>query len=355
MAFSRGDFNPVGTGSLAHHASVTAKYRINTIVDARRSQPQWFMRCVSAAVLVGLGCIRAMAQPAVAQPAVAAKISPGGTAATVAPVLVPQDYVCPMDPDVRSDKPGVCSRCGMKLVLGIPDQSEYPLNLHVTPAKFRAGEKVQLAFTITDPKNDKVVKRFEIVHTKLFHMFIVSNDLHYFLHDHPVYGDDGVFRFEAVFPKAGMYRVVGDFYPSGGTPQLIARTIFVPDEDPRAPVSLEDAKLSADLGPSHCANLDVELTTDPPQPIAGFKTLLFFHLKPADGLQKYLGAWAHMLISSDDMVDLIHEHPFIADGGPQMQFNIIFPRAHTYRIWVQFQRNGVVNTAAFNLPVSELQ
>ena len=28
-------------------------------------------------------------------------------------------FVCPMDPDVRGTKPGVCSRCGMKLVAGL--------------------------------------------------------------------------------------------------------------------------------------------------------------------------------------------------------------------------------------------
>ena len=54
-----------------------------------------------------------------------------------------------------------------------------------------------------------------------------------------------------------------------------------------------------------------------------------------------------MLAASDDRIDLIHDHPFIADGGRQLQFNIIFPRARTYKIWVQFQRKGVVNTAAF--------
>jgi len=302
--------------------------------------------------VIALACFGLLC--AEAQTPIAAKITPASSSSVPAPILVPQDYVCPMDPDIRSDKPGVCPRCGMKLALGIPDQSEYPLELQVTPSKFRAGDKVRLTFTIKDPKKDTVVNHYEIVHEKLFHMFIVSNDLKYFLHDHPVYGPDGIFRYEAVFPKPGMYRIVGDFYPTGGTPQLIAKTVFVPG-DPSAPVSLDEAKLKADMEPNHLTNLDVELTTDPPQPIAGFKTLLFFHLKPVDGLQKYLGAWAHMLISSDDMVDLIHEHPFIADGGPQMQFNIIFPRAHTYRIWVQFQRNGVVNTAAFNVPVSELK
>ena len=101
--------------------------------------------------------------------------------------------------------------------------------------------------------------------------------------------------------------------------------------------------------------MSVELVTEPQQPISGSTTQLTFKIKPGDGLEKYLGAWGHMLVASSDLIDMIHEHPFIADGGPQMQFNIIFPRAHTYRIWVQFQRNGIVNTAAFNLPVSELK
>jgi len=51
----------------------------------------------------------------------------------------------------------------------------------------------------------------------------------------------------------------------------------------------------------------------------------------------------------------MHDHPAIADGGPEMQFNVIFPRARTYRVWVQFQRKGVVNTAFFDIPVAELK
>jgi hypothetical protein len=62
-----------------------------------------------------------------------------------------------------------------------------------------------------------------------------------------------------------------------------------------------------------------------------------------------------MLAVSNDLIDTIHSHPFIADGGPQLQFNIFFPREATYRIWVQFQRKGVVNTVAFTLPVEQLK
>jgi hypothetical protein len=259
-----------------------------------------------------------------------------------------------MDKDVRSDKPGFCPRCGMKLVLGIPDDIEYPMELTTHPAVFKAGEKVRLKFRIVDPRTGKNIDHYEIVHEKLFHMFLVSEDLQYFVHDHPVPQPDGTFLYDETFPKPGMYRVAGDFYPTGGTPQIVAETVIVPGA-PGSEINLASPALKPELGVSHCANMDVELVTEPPQPIAGMKTLLFFHITPADGIEKYIGAWGHMLVASDDLIDLIHDHPFIADGGPQMQFNIIFPRARTYKIWVQFQRKGVVNTASFTVPVSELK
>jgi len=120
------------------------------------------------------------------------------------------------------------------------------------------------------------------------------------------------------------------------------------------PFPLDAAKLSPDLTEKRSANLDVELVTEPTTPIAGMKTRLLFRLKPADGIEPYLGAWGHMLAVSDDLLDVMHTHPLLADGGPRIQFNMIFPRARMYRVWVQFQRAGRVNTAAFNVPVAAL-
>jgi len=275
-------------------------------------------------------------------------------AQTVAPAIPgapppPRDYVCPMDPDVRSADPGKCPRCGMSLVLGILDPTEYPLDLTLTPRTPRPGEQVELLFRIKDPKTGALVSRFEVVHEKLFHMFIVSQDLEFFLHDHPVMAEDGAFHYQGVLPKAGMYRLLADCYPTRGTPQLTAKTIFVPGGQ------LQPAHPEPNLATKHTENMEVELTSEPRVPLAGFKTMLFFHLKPAEGLEQYLGAWAHMLAASDDLIDLIHTHPFLADGGPQVQFNVIFPRARTYRLWVQFERKGVVNTAIFTVPVSALK
>jgi Heavy metal binding domain len=261
----------------------------------------------------------------------------------------PRDYVCPMDPDIRSATPGKCPRCGMNLLLGIPDPVEYPLNLTLSPRAPRPGDRVDLSFKIKDPKTGAAVNQFEMVHEKLFHMFIVSQDLEFFVHDHPVVSGAGTFRYGGILPKAGMYRVLADYYPANGTPQLTTKTIFVPGGGLRIP------QPGPDLAAKHAANMDVELAAEPPTPIAGFKTMLFFRVKPREGLEPYLGAWGHMLASSDDLIDLIHTHPFLPDGGPAIQFNVIFPRARTYRLWVQFQRRGVVNTAVFTIPVSALK
>ena len=61
-----------------------------------------------------------------------------------------------------------------------------------------------------------------------------------------------------------------------------------------------------------------------------------------------------MLIVSSDLIDLIHVHPFLKDQSSTIQFNVIFPRSGLYRIWTQFQRNGVVDTTVFTVPVKEL-
>jgi hypothetical protein len=37
-----------------------------------------------------------------------------------------------------------------------------------------------------------------------------------------------------------------------------------------------------------------------------------------------------------------------------VQFNMIFPRPGKYKLWAQFQRAGVVNTAPFELTVKSL-
>ena len=252
-----------------------------------------------------------------------------------------------MDPDYRSDQPGVCPRCGMKLVLGVPDRVEYPLEISQSPELLKPGQDATLTLRAIDPRTDANVRHFEIVHEKLLHLFVVSENLDYFAHIHPTLQPDGSFRQNVCLPYGGMYRLLADFYPSGSVPQLAVGTIFVAGNS-------SPPHLGASLTPSKAANLTASLRLDPVQPLAGLQTKLIFSLDPATGLQPYLGTWAHMLAASEDLIDLIHVHPFLADGGPTMQFNVIFPRTGFYRVWTQFQRENTVNTTVFTIPVKAL-
>jgi hypothetical protein len=256
-------------------------------------------------------------------------------------------YVCPMDPDIRSNGPGKCRRCGMALVAGIPDPVEFHLDLTTTPSPPAANQTTTLEFQVHDPWKDRPVQKFVTVHEKLFHAFVVSEDLGYFNHGHPVLRGDGVFAFPVVLPKSGMFRVLGDFYPDGATPQLLTETLFVSGS-----ASAQPPALSRDYSTKSDANMTVSLAMLPEQSTAGNRTRMTFHVDPLDGFEKYLGAWGHMLAASDDLIDMIHLHPIRADGA-DVQFDVVFPRPHGYRVWVQFQRNGVVNTVHFDVPVAE--
>jgi hypothetical protein len=254
-----------------------------------------------------------------------------------------------MDADVRQKTPGRCPRCGMKLLAGLPEPIEYPVRLTLHPRAPRAGQPVKLRFEILHPKTKKTVPEFEVFHERVFHLFLISGDLEHFAHEHPVAVAPGVFEFEWTFAQGGHWRVLCDFFPTGATPQLIAKSILLPETAPSPPTPA-------------AANLEAELTLEPRQPLAGEKTLLYYRVRPREKFEPFLGAMGHMLVASEDLVDLIHTHPFLVDGGlveppqdyKQIQFNVIFPRKGRYRVWAQFQRDGKVNTLARDVNVAAL-
>ncbi len=269
-----------------------------------------------------------------------------------------QEYVCPMDADIRSSSPGKCPRCGMTLVKGIVERVEYPVKMETGAKVLKPGIVTRLNFEVQDPKTLKTVTDFEIVHERLFHLFVISQDLTFFAHEHPERTANSHFAYDITLPKPGLYRILTDFYPKSGTPQLVEKTLLVSG----AGFHLEVATLQQDLSPQHGPNLDIELTTAPVKPVAGQKSVVFVRMRPNDGIEPYLGAMAHMMAGSWDPIDMIHTHPSSVsdvqapDGNAaadykELQFDVYFPRPGIYRVWLQFQRKGVVNTVAFNVPV----
>jgi hypothetical protein len=269
------------------------------------------------------------------------------------PAEPPEQYVCPMHPEVRKPGPGKCPLCGMTLISKIIEPVEYPVEFTFTPPAIPAGQPLTIDIRAFDPVTAKQVQNYEIVHEKPMHFFILSSDLAYFAHEHPAMVPGGTFRLQTTLPKPGIYKMFADFYPLNGTPQLVPKIIST--EGFRQSIDETFVHPPRDIAPKESTNLKVFLSLEPIDPIPAKKTLLFLDLDPAEGLEPYLGAWAHMLIESHDLIDTIHSHPSVADGGPKMQFDIFFPREAIYRIWIQFQRLGKVNTVAFTLPVKALQ
>ena len=226
------------------------------------------------------------------------------------------------------DMAGKCPRCGMELVRAAPfDVRDYRLDFTTVPAVVKPGQKATLRFRIFHPGTGEPIKKFEAVHERQYHLFVISQDMEYFQHIHPEEQPDGTWSIDVTLPKAGYYKVLSDFLPSGGASQFIARPLVT------AGYAGDLAADSAHLVPDAVLTKTVDditatLTTDPPTFVAGQYGHLKFHLtdtatgRPITDLQTYLGAFGHTLIMSEDMVDYVHSHPLDIlaqpddDGGP---------------------------------------
>jgi hypothetical protein len=274
-------------------------------------------------------------------------------------------YTCPMHPDVVMDDPGRCPKCAMTLVkTGRPEAADFDVSFRTTPALIKAGRTFRLVFDIHHPKSGATVKDFYIVHERLFHLFIVSQDLNYFAHMHPRQQADGSFVIETMLPKPGAYFVYSDVFPVGGFPQVAYANLVTADYhgdlfSARAVIK-PDEVLTRELEGTRFA-----LTLEPREPVAGKKLTLTYHLtdlktgEPVRDLEPYLGAWSHTLILSEDARDYVHSHPTqsltdevdLMRGSSEVSFEAFVPRSGRYRIWSQFQRHGQVITVPFTIAV----
>jgi hypothetical protein len=282
-----------------------------------------------------------------------------------------EEYTCPMHPDIRTNAAGICPKCEMTLVPVTPAiTDDFNLKFECSPKSPKPNEKIRLRFSIFNPKTREQVKEFYVTHDKLFHLFIVSEDLSQFQHIHPTFEPDGSFSIETVLPVAGNYKIYSDIYPHEGAPQVLQQNLttagYTNDLLGAQPRLTPDASLT-----KMADSMKIELKAEPPQIIAGQPFLLKYHLTdsktggPIRDLVPYLGAWGHTLILSEDQSDYVHSHPeeVVPDspdraklrGGPDVTFNGFLPRPGNYRIWTQFQRGEVLTTVSFTVRAERLR
>ena len=296
-----------------------------------------------------------------------------------APGASPDDtaWVCPMHPDYTADVGAKCPRCGMALVRAAPfDVRDYQLDFRTVPSVVRPGRKTILRFRIFHPGTGEPIKKFEMVHEKEYHLFVISQDMEYFQHLHPSEQADGTWSIEVTLPKAGYYKVLSDFLPGGGSSQFIARPLVTAGY--AGSLAADSAHLVPDaVLTKSVADLTATVSLDPSPFVVGLYGHLNFHLtdtatgRPVTDLQTYLGAFGHTLIMSEDMVSYVHAHPldilampeddggppqFLippgADlekirGGPDVTFEGLMPKPGRYRAWTQFRRHDKLHTFSF--------
>ena len=296
---------------------------------------------------------------------------PQATGSRVLEVVKQADeYTCTMHPEIRTNAPGKCPKCAMTLVPVTPEiVDEFNLKVECSPVAPKPNEKFRLSFVIFNPKTGAQVKDFYVTHEKLFHLFIVSEDLSEFQHIHPALEPNGSFTIETVVPRPGNYKIYCDIYPRDGAPQVLQQSIttagYVSDLMAAQPRLTPDTTLTKTAD-----GMKIDLKLEPSQIIAGQPVALKYHLtdaktgEPIRDLVPYLGAWGHTLILSEDRSDYVHSHPEEAvpepsdksrpRGGPDATFNAFLPRPGTYRIWSQFQRGETLTTISFTVRAERL-
>src|SRR5688572_27308394 len=131
-----------------------------------------------------------------------------------------------MHAEIGQAAPSTCPVCGMALV-AVDDErtAPYLLDLSVAPPSVPPGRPLALRFVVRDPMSREVVRELAVVHERPFHLFLVSADLAWFDHVHPVQQSDGGFLVELRLPRAGRYQLIADFTPVGAPPQLVQRAL----------------------------------------------------------------------------------------------------------------------------------
>jgi hypothetical protein len=269
----------------------------------------------------------------------------------------------------------------MDLVRAAPfDVRDYRLEFRTIPPVVKPGQSAKLLFRIFHPGNGEAIKKFEVVHERQYHLFVISQDMEYFQHIHPEEQPDGTWSIDVTLPKPGYYKVLSDFMPSGGASQFIARPLVTAGY--KGDLESDSAHLVPDTVSTKVVDdITATIDYDPPVFSVGQYGHMNFHLKdtatglPITDLQTYLGAFGHTLIMSEDMVDYVHSHPLDilakadddggppqftippgADleklrGGPDVTFEGLMPKPGHYRAWTQFRRNDKIHTVTFTFNV----
>ena len=200
-----------------------------------------------------------------------------------------------------------------------------------------SGPSAEYAFRIVGPDGE-TVRDFEVEHERRMHMIVVVRPLLDFQHLHPAQLPDGTWT---------VHRVFADFAAAGRSLTL-GTDLFVPgdfDPEPLPPVIS-----TADAGDGYEVAVDAPSHGDAAGRVHFTITRNGRELR---SVEPYLGADGHLVALREHDQAFLHTHPEGKPGGRgPISFQVEYPSAGRYRLFLQFKHAGEVRTAAFTLEVT---
>ena len=262
----------------------------------------------------------------------------------------------------------------------ITPQPEFRLRLRtqlLPSASTRATRRLRLSFEARSPTAG-AIRHLPYVHERPLHLLVVAEDLGEFHHLHPELVAGDRYEVEHRFEAGQRYRLYADYTPPGGVQQIVAYRIETvsgvkrrPSRRPTraSPVEQRWEGLTAHFGPVAGTTLRAGAEVECRLRVRNEAGAL------VEGLEPFLGAWAHFVAIDPAHRHFIHAHPLGAespgsaepatseslphahlpvDPGPppdEIRTKIIFPTSGIYRVWAQFQVDGRLITIPFDLNV----
>lgn len=210
-----------------------------------------------------------------------------------------------------------------------------------------AGVTQELQFVVSGP-DGRPLTDYTPTHDKPLHLIVAGRDLIEFHHVHPHLDAAGTWSVDLGLSQAGPYRVFADFRPEGRDDPITLGVDLLVNGD-YAPAALPPVS-NTSVVDGYTVDLDGALEP-------GKDSVLTLTVKkdgePIDNLEPYLGAYGHLVALRAGDLAYLHVHPDGAPGdgktepGPEIGFVVDVPTTGAYRLFLDFQHEGVVRTAVF--------
>jgi hypothetical protein len=217
------------------------------------------------------------------------------------------------------------------------------------PVRITLSEPTSLTINVQDGSGQPITN-FDLLQAKLMHLIVVNDSLTFFSNVHPIYQGNGRFVANVEFPSIDSYVVFTDYKPAKQSEQVAVLKFAIPGKITKLPeVLLFDNVKSLD-------GVEVSFSSSVPTIKSGHEVILTFDLTDSNNnqpinLETSLGEKGHLVIirSSSNLTtsDYVHARTWSVTSIGQMKFLTRFPQPGKYKLWIEFNRKGKVDTADF--------